>query len=93
MAIETQTTVSVTCISNAVLDEHLPRLSGGALACLLYLHRAEEDPDAEELARGTGYNALNVGVFMRELIMRGLADSRITLPGNREVFWLTTEVE
>jgi hypothetical protein len=88
MARETQTTP----IPNVLLDGIMPRCSGGMWKAVCYLCRlaatGEADADLDEIAFATGVEEDDLEADLAELQREGLVESRITLPGDREVYWL-----
>jgi hypothetical protein len=81
-----------TLIPNLLLDGVMSRVSGGEWKALCYLCRlaatGAEDADLDEIAFATGVEEEDLEADLEELQREGLVESRITLPGDREVYWL-----
>jgi len=84
-----------TAVPNVLLYGVMPRVSGGEWKVLSYLCTLAdgEDVDLDELAFATGIEEDDLEADLAELKAEGLVTSRITLPGDREVFWLRAAEE
>jgi len=88
-----------TLVPNLLLDGVMPRMTGGGWKVLCYLCRliAREGPGAEadvsELALATGEEEEDLAYELEYLLEQRLIEQRVTLPGDRIVYWLVTEEE
>jgi hypothetical protein len=82
-------------IPNILLYGVMSRVSGGMWKALCYLCTLEagEDADLDEIAFATGIEEDDIEADLRELLQEGLVEQRVTLPGDRVVYWLRMEGE
>jgi hypothetical protein len=96
---ETTRSLGKTPVPNILLDGVMPRMTGGGWKALCYLCRiiAREGPAAEadlgELALATGEEEEDLAYDLEYLLEQRLIDQRVTVPGDRIVYWLLVDDE